>query len=119
MTFLPCPVCGSEHIYDAGLWRHVIKCHTCGLRTRSTPDWSEAVDLWNTRSLTPAQNHADELLDCLQAGAHHPKPQPRGLFRLAHPGQLHPLRATAQDGNARICQRDMGDERRHPTTYRL
>ena len=65
MTFLPCPVCGSEHIYDAGLWRHIIKCHTCGFRTRPCTDWSEAVDLWNTRSLTPAQNHADELLECL------------------------------------------------------
>ena len=63
--FYPCPVCGSEHIYDAGLWRHVIKCHTCGLRTRPSSNWSEAVDLWNTRSLTPAQNHADELLECL------------------------------------------------------
>ena len=63
--FYPCPVCGSTHIYDAGLWWHVIKCHTCGLRTRPCADWSEAVDLWNTRSLTPAQNHTDELLECL------------------------------------------------------
>lgn len=64
-VFSPCPYCGSERIYDAGIWHHVIKCHDCGTRSKPFSDWNEAVNSWNSRALTPAQTHADELLDAL------------------------------------------------------
>ena len=61
----PCPFCGSTRIYDAGLWHHVIKCLDCGTRSAPFSNWDEAVERWNTRAFTPAQAHADELLDAL------------------------------------------------------
>ena len=61
----PCPYCGSTHVYDAGLWHHVIKCLDCGTRSAPFSNWDEAVQSWDTRVFTPAQAHADELLDAL------------------------------------------------------
>ena len=60
-----CPFCGSTHVGDAGLWRHVIKCYDCGAQSKPNSKWEEAVNSWNTRSLTPSQAHADELYEAL------------------------------------------------------
>ena len=61
----PCPYCGSRSVGDAGIWRHVIKCHRCGSRSAPFSEWNEAVRAWNTRTLSPKQKHADELFDAL------------------------------------------------------
>ena len=61
----PCPYCGSTNVGDAGLWRHVIKCHDCGAHSTPCAKWNEAVDAWNSRTLSPEQVHADELFEAL------------------------------------------------------
>ena len=61
----PCPFCGSHSVGDAGLWRHRIKCNTCGAKSAPNANWDKAVACWNARSLTPQQVHADELLEAL------------------------------------------------------
>lgn len=60
-----CPFCGSNSVGDTGFWRHVITCHSCGAHSAPSSNWDEAVRSWNTRSLTPAQAHADELFEAL------------------------------------------------------
>ena len=60
-----CPFCGSTNVGDAGLWRHVIKCHDCGASSIPCSNWNEAVDAWNARTLSPEQVHADELFEAL------------------------------------------------------
>ena len=61
----PCPYCGSINVGDAGLWRHVIKCHDCGAHSKPCAKWDEAVDAWNSRTLSPEQVYADELFEAL------------------------------------------------------
>ncbi len=64
-VFSPCPYCGSIHVYDAGIWHHVIKCHDCGTRSKPFSNWKEAVTFWNTRALTPTEKRADEIFEAL------------------------------------------------------
>lgn len=61
----PCPFCGGNAIDATGKFpgAHAIYCSnqsTCGNRSMYT------VEDWNTRTLTPAQQHADEMYRCLQ-----------------------------------------------------
>jgi len=58
----PCPFCGST---DVGGSQCKIYCYVCNAEIRGETTEQAAVK-WNTRALTPAQQHADEMYLCLQ-----------------------------------------------------
>ena len=61
----PCPFCGSNHVGDSGLWRHVITCHDCGANSKPCSNWADAVQLWNNRTLSPKKLCAEEMFSIL------------------------------------------------------
>lgn len=59
----PCPFCGSTDIGGSQGKAYCYKCRA----TIDACDTESAATMWNTRTLTPAQQHADELVGCLQS----------------------------------------------------
>lgn len=62
----PCPFCGSQIVGDTGLWRHVITCHNCGAKSKPCRKWNDAVESWNSRTLSATQTYADEMFTILR-----------------------------------------------------
>lgn len=62
---LPCPFCGSLVIDNIGFWNHILQCRACGARSKPCSTYHKAVELWNSRYLSQAQVHADELHEAL------------------------------------------------------